>query len=66
MLYLWKSKNLLKSHNMFTEAELITIKKCLLQRVNENFKKVRKYSETDLNSLKIVEKINLFVSVKQV
>ena len=50
---------------MFTEPDLILIKECLLQRVNENLKKFRKYSEADLNSLKIVEKINLFVGVKQ-
>ena len=51
---------------MFTESELILIKECLLQRLHENLKKFRKYNETDLNSLKIVEKINLFTGVKQV
>jgi len=56
---------LISHQNMFTEADLILIKECLLKRVNENLKKFRKYSEADLNSLKIVEKINLFVSVKQ-
>ena len=52
--------------NMFTEADLILIKECLLQRVNENLKKFRQYGETDLNSLKIIEKINLFMGTKQV
>lgn len=51
---------------MFTEADLILIKECLLQRVNENLKKFRQYGETDLNSLKIIEKINLFMGTKQV
>ena len=51
---------------MFTESELILIRESLLQRVSENLKKFGKYSETDLNSLQIIEKINLFVSVKQV
>ena len=51
---------------MFTESELILVKECLLQRVNENLKKFREYSETDLHSLKIVDKINLFIGVKQV
>ena len=50
---------------MFTEADLILIKECLLKRVSENLKKFRNYSEADLNSLKIIEKINLFVGVKQ-
>lgn len=50
---------------MFTESELILIKESLLQRVNENLKKFREYSETDLKSLQIIEKINLFISVKQ-
>jgi len=51
---------------MFTESELALIKECLLKKVSENLKKFRKYNETDLNSLKIVDKINLFLGVKQV
>lgn len=51
---------------MFTESELVLIKESLLNKVNENFKKFRKYNETDLNSLKIIDKINLFIGAKQI
>ena len=52
--------------NMFTEADLILIKECLLLRTNENLKKFRHYGETDLNSLKIIEKIDLFIRTKRI
>lgn len=64
--YISKRNNSLISPFIFTESDLILIKDCLLQRVGQNLKKFRKYSEEDLNSLRVVEKINLFMGVKQV
>jgi len=42
---------------MFPKEDLMLIRDCLQQRVDENFKKFRRYSETDMNSFLIVKKI---------
>ena len=42
---------------MFPKEDLMWIRDCLQQRVDENFKKFRRYSEADMNSFLIVKKI---------
>lgn len=49
---------------MFKDDEMILIRECLMQQVNEDFKKYRKHSENSMKILLVVKKIDLFMGIK--
>lgn len=49
---------------MFKEDEMLLIREYLMQTVNEDFKRNRKYSEESMKILLIVKKIDLFMGIK--
>lgn len=49
---------------MFKEDEMLLIRESLMQKVNEDFKKIRKHSEESMKILLIVKKIDLFMGIK--
>ena len=49
---------------MFREDELFLIRECLLQQVNEDFKRNRKHNENSMKILLVVKKIDLFIGIK--
>ena len=51
-------------YTMFKDDEMILIRECLMQQVNEDFKKYRKHSENSMKILLVVKKIDLFMGIK--
>ncbi|SFO39642.1 hypothetical protein SAMN05421741_15010 [Paenimyroides ummariense] len=49
---------------MFTKDEMLKIRDCLVNEVNENFKKFRRHTTEDMSSLQIIKKIDLLRNVK--
>jgi len=49
---------------MFREDELFLIRECLLQQVNEDFKRNRKHNENSMKILLVIKKIDLFTGIK--
>jgi len=51
---------------MFKYEEMILIRQCLLEKVDENLKKFRKHNEESLQMIVVVKKINLLLGIAQV
>lgn len=49
---------------MFRGDELFLIRECLLQQVNEDFKRNRKHNENSMKILLVIKKIDLFTGIK--
>lgn len=50
---------------MFKDEEMMLIRHCLLEKVDENLKKFRKHNAESLQMIVVVKKINLLLGVPQ-
>lgn len=51
---------------MFKYEEMMLIRQCLLEKVDQNLKKLRKHNQESLQMVAIIKKINLLLDIPQI
>ena len=64
--YFYKNVKTKYLTSMFKYEEMMLIRQCLLEKVDQNLKKLRKHNQESLQMVAIVKKINLLLDIPQI